>query len=361
MNGGREAAGFFFAAEVVPAERGQRHRPPVPLDDELARAGDGSDPAAGEAVGRRSPRRQGEQQHVVLAPAQHQRLGIFLQHIAQLGEPRGRRQRRSVDHGTDPGGLAQPVEVERKAVRDVHHGADSNQPSEGPPQLELRFRQQVPAYRPAGGLGDGGWRGLELRRQDDPLAVETGAPLEQPLAGRRLAERAADPQLVAGGGGRAGEVGAAGGRLAQQGERGDDAVRAAGEIAAGERQAVPSAGGEEGLEEAPVVEAGRGRQGEEGVHRGGAGGGQVGQVDRQEPPRHQRRVEPGGEVYPLDLAVDGDRAGRRLGEASGVVAQQAAGALRAGEPAVELDLTRHRRRRGGRGPGRRPCARRTGR
>ncbi len=114
-------------------------------------------------------------------------------------------------------------------------------------------------------------------------------------------------------------------------------VRVAGQVASGELDSVLAAGGDEGVEEAAVAEARRRRQGEEGVAGLRSHGGQVGEVDGQEAPGEEARVEARREVDPLDLAVRGHREGVVEPQHGGVVTDQGEGVAGA-EPGEDLVL-----------------------
>ena len=81
-----------------------------------------------------------------------------------------------------------------------------------------------------------------------------------------------------------------------------------------------------------MLEARWRREGEEGEGRLRAHRGEVGEVDGEQPARHERRVEAGDEVGALDLAVDGHRPRAREPQQGRVVADQARRRLAGGAP-----------------------------
>src|SRR5262249_20568753 len=120
---------------------------------------------------------------------------------------------------------------------------------------------------------------IEKGWQRNLPAVDTSARGDCETAGGRFADRSREPEPVAGPGVLAREEAPAFRSGAQEGEGGGRRLRVAREVATRELHTVVFAGGEESLEETPMIEAlGRGK-GEESVGWQGSGGGQVRKVD----------------------------------------------------------------------------------
>jgi hypothetical protein len=108
--------------EVVPSARRKRSGAAVAADEsKAAPAGDGADVDRTVASRRRSIRRQGEEEDVVLAAVEGAVEGVVTEGPGELG----RRHRKVVadDGGSNAALQAEAVEIERETVRDVDRRA----------------------------------------------------------------------------------------------------------------------------------------------------------------------------------------------------------------------------------------------
>ena len=251
------------------------------------------------AAGGRAPARQREEQHVVLAAAERQSERI----AAEASQSAAKRSARGSVSGLDLRAgralAAEPVEV-----------AARGRPRRRSRRPRLTSRASGRARAAAAAAGAGARRAGRPPRAAEAGRAQAAARRAQPrepraaasssLPGGRLADRSAQPEHVAGRGAAAAQPARRlRGLSSEQRERRGHGCGMLREVAAGERRPCsPQAASERG-EEPAVIETRRGREGEEGIGRRGAHGGEIREVDREQPARDQRRSRgPAGKCTP---------------------------------------------------------------
>jgi len=156
---------------MVPAARWERHAIQVDGRGAAAHGSDASERQALEFGRNGTARRRGEEQFVILAA------------IQGLAESRAGIDGRRGDFGFHARGAAQAMEVERKAVAQIHGGGGAQAAQEAA-ERQARFGTQVAAPSPAGAARETQGRAAQGARDVNGVAG-AGARAAQRLAAER--------------------------------------------------------------------------------------------------------------------------------------------------------------------------------